>query len=200
MDLITLTILFDRYVVVVWVMATLLALPLALQLGVIHQTSTITGVRLPSSATCSVKYPLRHSFEIMSVLLFFLPMSVLTVIYVRIAQQLRRTTNLGRSTGHKGVHRRLHHDNLVQVNNGKVRTSVQLKPPTMTASTTVVAAGPNDGNTCHGRRCRQNSGSPATSSSRRSVFKMLGTYILIISGHCQITISLTSNIVPILNE
>ncbi|KAM7287122.1 pyrokinin-1 receptor isoform X3 [Ixodes scapularis] len=84
-----------KFVVVIWVLSALCAIPLAVQFGIVHQSVDGTTV-LPESAECTVKEPLEHAFELSTFAFFLLPMSVILVLYVCIALQLKRSNALSR--------------------------------------------------------------------------------------------------------
>lgn len=80
-----------KYVMAIWLLALCLAVPQAIQFGVVYQKLT-NGTLIESSATCSVKpTSIRHAFEISSILFFAVPMLVILVLYVLIGLKLKNT-------------------------------------------------------------------------------------------------------------
>ncbi|XP_075731115.1 pyrokinin-1 receptor isoform X2 [Rhipicephalus microplus] len=88
-----------KFVVAIWVLSAVCAVPLAVQFGIVHQTLDGTTV-LPETAACTVKDPLEHAFELSTFVFFLLPMSVILVLYVCIALQLKRSDALSRQDVH----------------------------------------------------------------------------------------------------
>ncbi|KAK8783436.1 hypothetical protein V5799_010199 [Amblyomma americanum] len=84
-----------KFVVAIWVLSAVCAVPLAIQFGIVHQTLEDRTV-LPETAACTVKDPLEHAFELSTFVFFLLPMSVILVLYVCIALQLKRSDALSR--------------------------------------------------------------------------------------------------------
>lgn len=79
-----------KFVVVIWVLALCLAVPQAIQFGVIYDY--VDGTTNLDSARCSLRWTLiEHAFEISTILFFVLPMTIITVLYVLIGIKLRRS-------------------------------------------------------------------------------------------------------------
>uniref|UniRef100_T1JHH5 G-protein coupled receptors family 1 profile domain-containing protein n=1 Tax=Strigamia maritima TaxID=126957 RepID=T1JHH5_STRMM len=76
---------------VIWLVAIVCALPVALQFGIIYQQ--------PGIAECNVKHSLDPAFELSTFLFFCLPMTVISVLYILIGLKLRMPKSLHRSKG-----------------------------------------------------------------------------------------------------
>ncbi|XP_012533240.1 pyrokinin-1 receptor isoform X2 [Monomorium pharaonis] len=82
-----------KFVMAIWLLALCLAVPQAIQFGIIY--SDYNGTVIMDSARCSRRWTLiEHAFEISTILFFVLPMTIITVLYVLIAIKLRRSTLL----------------------------------------------------------------------------------------------------------
>ncbi|XP_071525983.1 LOW QUALITY PROTEIN: pyrokinin-1 receptor-like [Panulirus ornatus] len=92
-----------RSIAVIWVVATACAVPLAIQYGIVFEI-TADGKEDPSTAACLIKKRIKTVFEISSVLFFVAPMLLITVLYVCIAVQLKRSSRLGRAVPSIGSH------------------------------------------------------------------------------------------------
>lgn len=141
-----------KIIVAVWLLACICAVPIAMQFGIVY-FHTKDGSPILESASCSVKTPFPHSFEIISVIFFFLPMTILTVFYVLIGVQLRKSADLGKAPNHSS--------NGKATKNGKA--VYELKPPQNN----------------HIKNDRRYSSSSKLSSSRKTVLRMLGKFALI---------------------
>lgn len=76
---------------VIWLLALCLAVPQAIQFGIIYEYIG-NGTAILDSARCSIRWTLiEHAFEISTILFFVLPMTIITVLYVLIAIKLRRS-------------------------------------------------------------------------------------------------------------
>lgn len=83
-----------KFVVAIWLLALCLAVPQAIQFGIIVEYAD-NGTANLDSARCSLRYTLiEHAFEISTILFFVLPMTIITVLYVLIAIKLRRSSLL----------------------------------------------------------------------------------------------------------
>ncbi|XP_076629629.1 pyrokinin-1 receptor [Colletes latitarsis] len=79
-----------KFVIVIWLLALCLAVPQAYQFGIVYDYSN--GSMITDSARCSMKWTLiDHAFEISTMLFFVVPMTIITVLYVLIAIQLRKS-------------------------------------------------------------------------------------------------------------
>ncbi|KAL0132500.1 hypothetical protein PUN28_000325 [Cardiocondyla obscurior] len=83
-----------KFVVAIWVLALCLAVPQAIQFGIIVDYSA-NGTADLDSARCSLRWTIiEHAFEFSTILFFVLPMTIITVLYVLIAIKLRRSNLL----------------------------------------------------------------------------------------------------------
>ncbi|XP_011878872.1 PREDICTED: neuromedin-U receptor 2-like isoform X2 [Vollenhovia emeryi] len=83
-----------KFVVAIWLLALCLAVPQAIQFGIIVDYAD-NGTANLDSARCSLRWALiEHAFEISTILFFVLPMTIITVLYVLIAIKLRRSSLL----------------------------------------------------------------------------------------------------------
>ncbi|XP_018334997.1 pyrokinin-1 receptor, partial [Agrilus planipennis] len=76
-----------KFIILIWIFAICLAVPQALAFGIMtydedHKYCQITRVILP------------HSFEISTFVFFITPMTVITILYIRIGLQLRKSTKI----------------------------------------------------------------------------------------------------------
>ncbi|XP_057654165.1 pyrokinin-1 receptor-like, partial [Diorhabda carinulata] len=82
-----------KFIAVIWIVALGLAIPQAIQFGVVDEIQNGTLIRL-----CTIKNIFfDHAFEISTFVIFFVPMSLITVLYVMIGIQLRRSENISSS-------------------------------------------------------------------------------------------------------
>lgn len=82
-----------KFVVVIWLLALCLAVPQAIQFGIIYDY--IDDSAILDSARCSTRWTLiEHAFEISTILFFVLPMTIIIVLYILIAIKLRRSSLL----------------------------------------------------------------------------------------------------------
>ncbi|XP_076287848.1 pyrokinin-1 receptor [Lasioglossum baleicum] len=82
-----------KFVIVIWVLALCLAVPQAIQFGIVYEYSN--GSAILDTARCSVKSILiEHAFQISTMLFFVVPMTIITVLYILIGIQLRRSRRL----------------------------------------------------------------------------------------------------------
>ncbi|XP_012264373.4 pyrokinin-1 receptor-like [Athalia rosae] len=80
-----------KFVVVIWLCALGLAIPQAIQFGVVYSQHD-NGTIIEDSARCTVKWVLiEHAFGISTMLFFVVPMTIITVLYVLIGVKLRRS-------------------------------------------------------------------------------------------------------------
>ncbi|CAL1689313.1 unnamed protein product [Lasius platythorax] len=83
-----------KFVVVIWLLALCLAVPQAIQFGIIYEYVGNGSVIL-DSARCSTRWTLiEHAFEISTILFFVLPMTIIIVLYILIAIKLRHSSLL----------------------------------------------------------------------------------------------------------
>lgn len=84
-----------KFVVAIWLLALCLAVPQAIQFGIIVDYADNGTIADLDSAICSLRWTLiEHAFEISTILFFVLPMTIITVLYVLIAIKLRRSSML----------------------------------------------------------------------------------------------------------
>lgn len=80
-----------KFVVAIWLLALGLAIPQAIQFGVIYNINE-NGTIIHDSATCTVKWNLlEYAFQISTMVFFVVPMTIITVLYVLIGVKLRRS-------------------------------------------------------------------------------------------------------------
>ncbi|XP_043271441.1 pyrokinin-1 receptor-like [Venturia canescens] len=80
-----------KYVILIWLLALCLAIPQAIQFGVVFIRDE-NGTAVPGTDTCSRKWVIiQHAFEISTILFFVAPMTIITVLYVLIGIKLRRS-------------------------------------------------------------------------------------------------------------
>ncbi|CAG9815525.1 unnamed protein product [Phaedon cochleariae] len=80
-----------KFVIGIWVISLTLAIPQAIQFGVIEEIDN--GV---TTTHCTViNNFFDHAFEISTFIIFVGPMSLITVLYVLIGMQLRKSRNIG---------------------------------------------------------------------------------------------------------
>ncbi|KAL7639481.1 UNVERIFIED_CONTAM: hypothetical protein RMT77_009982 [Armadillidium vulgare] len=82
-----------KFIFTIWFMAFLFALPQCVQYGITEQ------------GDCAIFYPLPYTFEVSTILFFIVPMTLITVLYVKIGIEMRRSQHLGRysSTARDGT-------------------------------------------------------------------------------------------------
>ncbi|XP_034934975.1 pyrokinin-1 receptor-like [Chelonus insularis] len=89
-----------KYIVAIWLLALCLAIPQAIQFGVVY-SHEMNGSMIPDTAMCSIKWVIiEHAFEISTILLFVGPMTIITVLYILIGIKLRHSrllTNVKRN-------------------------------------------------------------------------------------------------------
>ena len=86
-----------RLVLVIWLLALGLAVPQALQFGVVYEELP-DGQVLADHTVCAMKrVVIPHSFEISTVVFFVAPMSLISVLYALIGLQMRRERSSVRS-------------------------------------------------------------------------------------------------------
>ncbi|CAK9830060.1 Pyrokinin-1 receptor [Anthophora retusa] len=108
-----------KFVIVIWLLALCLAVPQAVQFGVIYEYSN--GSVILDSARCSMKRILiEHSFEISTMLFFVVPMTIITVLYILIAIKLRRSRLLTASAKRNQLPAGLNHSD-----SGRGKTAAQ---------------------------------------------------------------------------
>lgn len=89
-----------KLIIVVWIVSVSLAIPQALQFGVITDENNID--------ICSLKRVIiEHSFELSTLLFFLTPMTLITVLYILIGLKLRTSGLMKRENG-VSMQRRVH--------------------------------------------------------------------------------------------
>jgi len=84
-----------RLVLVIWLLAVCLAVPQALQFGLVYEKLP-DGRELPDHSVCAIKREvIPHSFEVSSFVFFVAPMTLISVLYALIGLQLRRSSLRG---------------------------------------------------------------------------------------------------------
>lgn len=78
-------------IAIIWVVATVCAIPIAIQYGIVTEEGD------PTTAACIIKQRIHLVFEISSVLFFVAPMLLITVLYMCIGVQLKKSSRLGRA-------------------------------------------------------------------------------------------------------
>uniref|UniRef100_A0A0P4WDH3 G-protein coupled receptors family 1 profile domain-containing protein n=1 Tax=Scylla olivacea TaxID=85551 RepID=A0A0P4WDH3_SCYOL len=86
-----------RSIAVIWVVAIACAVPIAIQYGIVYEHRLPSGEEDPNSSACLIKNPIYLAFEISTVLFFVAPLLLITVLYLCIAVQLKRSTRLTRA-------------------------------------------------------------------------------------------------------
>lgn len=153
-----------KFVVAIWILSAACAVPVAIQFGIVHETLEDGTTVLPETAACTVKQPLEHAFEMSTFAFFLLPMSVILVLYVCIALQLKRSDALSRQDHkcHSAAAPAANHS----VTNGKVGAE--------SATEQQQHAQPPPSKLQRGCQLRKSvRGGAAASSSRKAVINML---------------------------
>jgi hypothetical protein len=84
-----------RLVLVIWILALGLAVPQALQFGIVYEQLP-DGRELADHSVCAIKrVVIPHSFEVSSLVFFVAPMTLISVLYALIGLQLRRSSLRG---------------------------------------------------------------------------------------------------------
>ncbi|KAF6213143.1 hypothetical protein GE061_010858 [Apolygus lucorum] len=89
-----------KFIVFIWLAATLLAIPQASQFGIVtFQDVDKNSTVVRATNFCTYNYPnswMEHAFVISTCLFFIIPMSLITVLYVLIGRKLRRSKQIKR--------------------------------------------------------------------------------------------------------
>lgn len=83
-----------KYIFLIWILSIGFAVPQALQTGIVQAEN--------GNSWCTVveeRVLIEHSFELATVLFFFAPMSLITVLYILIGVKLRSSTMIKRENG-----------------------------------------------------------------------------------------------------
>ncbi|KAI1306281.1 Neuropeptides capa receptor [Halotydeus destructor] len=158
-----------KTILCIWAVAALCSIPIAFQLGVIHQVSQLTGADMASSGQCAVKRPVPRTFEVATGLFFVLPMTVISILYLLIGYQLRKSSRTMAASKSNG-------------SNGGTASGCgdQYQPSSHHRDSLAVpiATGRSRSDSCVPQSSHFRSGSNKHhSSSRRAVIKMLGKCI-----------------------
>nr|CAD7398875.1 unnamed protein product [Timema cristinae] len=106
-----------RFIVGIWILALCLAVPQAIQFGVVYERRPDGTILDEEHAVCAVKrIVIPHSFEISSFVFFLAPMTLITVLYVLIGLQLHRSSILARrDKGSVRLKNQVHHKKVLHV-------------------------------------------------------------------------------------
>ncbi|VEN52817.1 unnamed protein product, partial [Callosobruchus maculatus] len=89
-----------RYIAGIWITAMVLAIPQAIQFGVLEEFRNGK-----ERSECTLARPLSgHAFEISTFIIFVGPMTLITILYVLIAVQLRKTQQITAHRGSRNLH------------------------------------------------------------------------------------------------
>ncbi|KAK0087728.1 hypothetical protein PV325_000199 [Microctonus aethiopoides] len=76
-----------KLILIIWLVASCFAIPQALQFGIVEHLHIS-----PDAVVCTLKtIVIQHSFEMSTLLFFFMPMTVITVLYVMIGIKLKKS-------------------------------------------------------------------------------------------------------------
>lgn len=143
-----------KFVVGIWLVALCLAVPQAMSVGIVYETLKDGRIPYEDHYVCVVKrVVIPHAFEISTFVFFVAPMTLITVLYVLIGLQLRRSSVIARG--------------------GAAGSSVSLKTRGIfkrkeRASTEVVAVMLPDG---HQPQTSENAAHPPTDDGRKNYSK-----------------------------
>lgn len=84
-----------KFIILIWFVAASSAITMGYQLGIVYEAD-FDGIDIPETATCTVKRPLDHAFEICTFFFFLFPATILCILYALIGLQLRRSTDISR--------------------------------------------------------------------------------------------------------
>lgn len=87
-----------KYIFLIWILSITFAVPQAIQTGVVDAGNGKTWCTVVNERVL-----IEHSFELATVLFFFAPMSLITILYILIGMKLRSSTMITRENG--SVHR-----------------------------------------------------------------------------------------------
>ncbi|XP_014262594.1 pyrokinin-1 receptor-like [Cimex lectularius] len=89
-----------KFVILIWIFALILAIPQAIQFGVVNNVNTDrNGTAISSYAECTMKGKkawVEHAFRISTCVFFIFPMTVITCLYVLIGLKLRKSKAIKR--------------------------------------------------------------------------------------------------------
>ena len=136
------------------------------------------NLKLETTAQCAVKRPIPHAFEIASGLFFVLPMTIISILYVLIGIQLRRSSRqmlISKSNGHHGgslSQPSNHPPTALTESNGSPSNG---RPRTESYTSGGVTS--TGGNGSIGSHHLRNGSNKHSTASRRAVIKMLGKHL-----------------------
>jgi neuromedin U receptor 1 len=82
-------------IVIIWCLAAICAIPPAAELGIVTQKGPLTNRTLEQSAQCATKRTIYENMFVVSAIVFFIvPMVIVTVLYILIAIELRRSSRM----------------------------------------------------------------------------------------------------------
>ncbi|XP_054267456.1 pyrokinin-1 receptor-like [Macrosteles quadrilineatus] len=85
-----------KFIIAIWVLALCLAVPQAIQFGVASM-GKVNGTDDPEKLICTLKFEfIKHAFHISTGLFFVVPMTLITILYILIGLNLRRSRMLKR--------------------------------------------------------------------------------------------------------
>jgi neuromedin U receptor 1 len=83
-----------KYIFLIWILSISFAVPQALQTGIVEGENGTSWCTMVAERVF-----IEHSFELATVLFFFAPMSLITVLYILIGVKLRSSTMVKRENG-----------------------------------------------------------------------------------------------------
>lgn len=173
-----------KFVMAIWFIAMCLAIPQAMSFGIIYASNE----QFPNDhSVCSIKRDIiPHAFEISAVVFFIAPMSLITVLYILIGIQLRRTALRGGAPTRNGPH-----SSSVRLRHRQGRTISGRMDGNGAVGHTVVIVTPGEEEgedrveMCREEDGRKNFPRNAQHNATRHVVKMLGKLILFfLSSSC----------------
>lgn len=169
-----------KFVIGIWLLAMCLAIPQAMSFG-IHYAPAVNGKETDHYVCSVIRIVIPHAFEISTFLFFVAPMSLITVLYVLIGLQLRRTSLRGGGNARGGPH-----GSSVRLRHRQGRSAPGRHEGNAAISHTVVIVTPGDEadmedrvETCREEDGRKNFPRNAQHNATRHVVKMLGEFNLI---------------------
>lgn len=91
-----------RLILIIWVISVGLAVPQAFQFGIVTGPHHVDHCMIIKQRVI-----IEHSFELSSVLFFFIPMTLITILYILIGLKLRASGIIKREVG-ASLHQRVH--------------------------------------------------------------------------------------------
>ena len=130
-------------------------------------------LKLETTAQCAVKRPIPHAFEIASGLFFVLPMTIISILYVLIGIQLRRSSRQMLTSKNNGYH---HGGSLTQPLNHPTTPMIESNDDGRPRTESCTSGG-GGGNGSIGSHHLRNGSNKHSTASRRAVIKMLGKHL-----------------------